>query len=150
MFLLFVPASSFGAEEPPGRAGSVPPRSLRPASPRGERRPAWGGGLRRRPPPGFPSDERSGGGCGGGCCRLWAVPCGESLRLTGSFYRRLVTTSRRIKNSVRSVSVVQVGYESPHPHMRVPGLPASLQSASGKPYADSSFAPPPNVPLLTL
>ncbi|KAA8589963.1 hypothetical protein FQN60_013328 [Etheostoma spectabile] len=27
-----------------------------------------------------------------------------------------------------------VGYESPHPHMRVPGLPASLQSAaSGKP-----------------
>lgn len=31
-------------------------------------------------------------------------------------------------------SVFQVGYESPHPHMRVPGLPASLQSAaSGKP-----------------
>lgn len=30
--------------------------------------------------------------------------------------------------------VFQVGYESPHPHMRVPGLPASLQSAaSGKP-----------------
>lgn len=35
----------------------------------------------------------------------------------------------------------QVGYESPHPHMRVPGLPASLQSAaSGKPWV-SSFLP---------
>lgn len=30
--------------------------------------------------------------------------------------------------------IFQVGYESPHPHMRVPGLPANLQSAaSGKP-----------------
>ncbi len=35
----------------------------------------------------------------------------------------------------------QVGYESPHPHMRVPGLPASLQTAaSGKPWV-SSFIP---------
>ncbi len=35
----------------------------------------------------------------------------------------------------------QVGYESPHPHMRVPGLPASLQSAaSGKPWVSSVSA----------
>uniref|UniRef100_A0A8C1ZQW0 TLE family member 2, transcriptional corepressor a n=1 Tax=Cyprinus carpio TaxID=7962 RepID=A0A8C1ZQW0_CYPCA len=46
-----------------------------------------------------------------------------------------------------------VGYESPHPHMRVPGLPASLQSAaSGKPAysfhvsADGQMQPVPFPP----
>uniref|UniRef100_A0A3B5A7C6 Transducin-like enhancer protein 1 n=1 Tax=Stegastes partitus TaxID=144197 RepID=A0A3B5A7C6_9TELE len=45
-----------------------------------------------------------------------------------------------------------VGYESPHPHMRVPGLPASLQSAaSGKAYsfhvsADGQMQPVPFPP----
>uniref|UniRef100_A0A3P8YLU8 TLE family member 2, transcriptional corepressor b n=1 Tax=Esox lucius TaxID=8010 RepID=A0A3P8YLU8_ESOLU len=47
----------------------------------------------------------------------------------------------------------QVGYESPHPHMRVPGLPASMQSsASGKPAysfhvsADGQMQPVPFPP----
>uniref|UniRef100_A0A8C1J7H9 TLE family member 2, transcriptional corepressor a n=1 Tax=Cyprinus carpio TaxID=7962 RepID=A0A8C1J7H9_CYPCA len=47
----------------------------------------------------------------------------------------------------------KVGYESPHPHMRVPGLPASLQSAaSGKPAysfhvsADGQMQPVPFPP----
>uniref|UniRef100_A0A3Q2NVE2 Transducin-like enhancer protein 1 n=1 Tax=Fundulus heteroclitus TaxID=8078 RepID=A0A3Q2NVE2_FUNHE len=45
-----------------------------------------------------------------------------------------------------------VGYESPHPHMRVPGLSASLQSASGKPAysfhvsADGQMQPVPFPP----
>uniref|UniRef100_A0A3B3YBU3 Groucho/TLE N-terminal Q-rich domain-containing protein n=1 Tax=Poecilia mexicana TaxID=48701 RepID=A0A3B3YBU3_9TELE len=45
-----------------------------------------------------------------------------------------------------------VGYESPHSHMRVPGLPASLQSASGKPAysfhvsADGQMQPVPFPP----
>lgn len=41
--------------------------------------------------------------------------------------------------SCYDICLFQVGYESPHPHMRVPGLPASLQSAaSGKPWVSSS------------
>ncbi|KAJ0032417.1 hypothetical protein NQD34_002498 [Periophthalmus magnuspinnatus] len=40
-----------------------------------------------------------------------------------------------------------VGYESPHPHMRVPGLPASLQSASGKPC---NLCPSPLTPCWAL
>uniref|UniRef100_A0A8C6Q4N1 Transducin-like enhancer protein 1 n=1 Tax=Nothobranchius furzeri TaxID=105023 RepID=A0A8C6Q4N1_NOTFU len=45
-----------------------------------------------------------------------------------------------------------VGYESQHPHMRVPGLPASLQTASGKPAysfhvsADGQMQPVPFPP----
>ena len=43
---------------------------------------------------------------------------------------------------------LQVGYESPHPHMRVPGLPASLQSAaSGKPYVSSFLLSPKSSPV---
>uniref|UniRef100_A0A673JIQ8 Transducin-like enhancer protein 1 n=1 Tax=Sinocyclocheilus rhinocerous TaxID=307959 RepID=A0A673JIQ8_9TELE len=52
-----------------------------------------------------------------------------------------------------AAAAVAVAYESPHPHMRVPGLPASLQSAaSGKPAysfhvsADGQMQPVPFPP----
>uniref|UniRef100_A0A3P8UDG7 Transducin-like enhancer protein 1 n=1 Tax=Cynoglossus semilaevis TaxID=244447 RepID=A0A3P8UDG7_CYNSE len=56
-------------------------------------------------------------------------------------------------NGRRRRQLPPVGYESPHPHMRVPGLPANLQSAaSGKPAysfhvsADGQMQPVPFPP----
>uniref|UniRef100_A0A673JJP9 Transducin-like enhancer protein 1 n=1 Tax=Sinocyclocheilus rhinocerous TaxID=307959 RepID=A0A673JJP9_9TELE len=60
----------------------------------------------------------------------------------------LLTPGRELTSAVKMVA-----YESPHPHMRVPGLPASLQSAaSGKPAysfhvsADGQMQPVPFPP----
>ncbi|PWA20857.1 hypothetical protein CCH79_00007198 [Gambusia affinis] len=97
------------------------------------------------PPPGVNGDLPGAGGYGAG---LHLV----SPQMNGAAAAAAAAAAAGYGRSPVASYLLQVGYESPHSHMRVPGLPASLQSASGKPAysfhvsADGQMQPVPFPP----
>ncbi|CAG07948.1 unnamed protein product, partial [Tetraodon nigroviridis] len=97
------------------------------------------------PPHGVNGDLPGAAGYGAGlhlvAPQMNGAAAAAAAAAAAGYGRSPVVAARQTQTLFNALILSQVGYESPHPHMRVPGLPASLQSAaSGKPYVSCFLA----------